>query len=156
MVESCPIAEWSVDRMPFEYRTKFSLVFWPPSEYRTTIWIPDKGKYAIQMFIIQIPIVFLIHSSDTQDQAALEAESEKDFILYGSSLFPKLQPFKDLGNVPFEDRRDCLLEPLPVTERNEMLESAQQTLDMFFDAETMIRWFFNSGSKGWDPPKVLF
>ena len=32
MVKSCPITEWSVIRMPFEYRTKFCLVFRPPFE----------------------------------------------------------------------------------------------------------------------------
>ena len=34
MVKSCPFAEWSGILMPFELRTKFSLVFRPPSEYR--------------------------------------------------------------------------------------------------------------------------
>ena len=36
MVESCPIAEWSHIQMPFECRTKFSLVF------RPAIWKPDQ------------------------------------------------------------------------------------------------------------------
>ena len=45
MVKICPIAEWSANRMPFEYRTKFSLIFRPPLDYRTSIlmvvWIPN-------------------------------------------------------------------------------------------------------------------
>ena len=77
--KSCPIAEWSVIRMPFEYRTKFCPVFGPPFEYRTgiqmVVWIPNyhlntghlntgqvKVRYSdvsvIQMFVIQIPTVF--------------------------------------------------------------------------------------------------
>ena len=39
MVESCPITVWSNIWMPFEYCTKFSLVFRPPFEYRTSIQI---------------------------------------------------------------------------------------------------------------------
>ena len=36
MVKSCPITEWFIIGMPLEYRTKFSLVFRPPFEYRTS------------------------------------------------------------------------------------------------------------------------
>ena len=83
MVKSCPITEWSVIWMPFEYRTKFCPVFRPPFEYRTgiqmVVWIPNyhlntghlntgqvKVSYSdvsvIQMFVIQIPTV--LHKSD--------------------------------------------------------------------------------------------
>ena len=45
MVNSCPIAKWSVIWMPFEYRTKFCQVFGTPFEYRTgiqmVVWIPN-------------------------------------------------------------------------------------------------------------------
>ena len=45
MVKIFLIAKWSVIRMPFEYRTKLSLVLRPPFEYRTSIqmvvWIPN-------------------------------------------------------------------------------------------------------------------
>ena len=60
--------------MPFEYQTKFSLVFRPPFEYRTGIWMVDwipnyhlntgqvkvcySDVFVIQMFVIQIPTVF--------------------------------------------------------------------------------------------------
>ena len=37
MVKSCPITNWSIIRMPFEYRTKFFPVFKTPFEYRTSI-----------------------------------------------------------------------------------------------------------------------
>ena len=78
MVKSCPIAKWSVIWMPFEYRTKFSLIFRPPFEYRTgiqmVVWIRNyhlntwhlnngqvKVRYSdvsiIKMFVIQIPTV---------------------------------------------------------------------------------------------------
>ena len=39
MVKSCPIIKWSIIQLPFGYRTKFSMVFRPPFEYRTPIWM---------------------------------------------------------------------------------------------------------------------
>ena len=72
MVETWPITEWSGIPIPFEYRTKFTLIF--TFEYQTTIWvpnnwIPDKKIplfsrcfcYSIisiiRMYVIQIPTV---------------------------------------------------------------------------------------------------
>ena len=80
MVKSCPITEWSITWMPFEYPTKLSPVFRPPFEYcagiQMVVWIlryhlnnrhlntmQVKDNYSdiyfIQMFVIQIPTVVL-------------------------------------------------------------------------------------------------
>ena len=46
MVESCRITEWSIIRMPLEYRTKFCLLFRPPFEYRTSeYWASESSLF---------------------------------------------------------------------------------------------------------------
>ena len=44
MVKICPITEWSANRMTFEYRTKFSQLFRPPFEYRTSKYRTSKSS----------------------------------------------------------------------------------------------------------------
>ena len=62
MVESCPIAQWSVMWMPFEYWNKFCPVFRLPFENQTgfqmVVWIPKYHLNTGQMNTGQVKVCY--------------------------------------------------------------------------------------------------
>ena len=90
--------------------------------------------------------------SDDTPVAAIEAQSEKDFILRGSSLFPKLEKISNLCEFPSDDLRDCLIRVPANFEEcmgGDMKKLIEETVLELMDVDKMIGYdcsvtvFFN-------------
>jgi len=73
--------------------------------------------------------------------ADIEAQTEKDFILHGSSLFPTFKKFSNLGEFPSDDLRDCLI-PIPANFKEYTADNRkkliEETILELMDVDKMI------------------